>query len=67
MLYYEFDDIRVEWNGSKTFNVQIPIGGQWVDIHCTENHNMDHTNMDEVTSNMIDVYNTYINEETEDE
>ena len=27
-------EIRIEWNGSATFNIQIPVGGQWVDIEC---------------------------------
>lgn len=63
MLYYEFDDLRVEWNGSRTVNIQIPVGGQWVDIHCSENHSMDHTNMDEVTDFMLQVYHDFIQEE----
>ena len=63
MLYYEFDDLRVEWNGSRTVNIQIPVGGQWVDIHCSENHSMDHTNMDEVTDFMLQVYNDFIQQE----
>lgn len=25
---------RIEWNGSATFNIQIPVGGRWVDIEC---------------------------------
>ena len=25
---------RISWNGSATFNIQIPIGGEWVDIEC---------------------------------
>ena len=26
--------LRAEWNESATFNMQAPIGGQWVDYHC---------------------------------
>ena len=26
--------LRIEWNESATFNLQTPIGGQWVDYHC---------------------------------
>ena len=26
--------IRIEWNEVSTFNLQTPIGGQWVDYHC---------------------------------
>ncbi len=26
--------IRIEWNEAATFNLQTPIGGQWVDYHC---------------------------------
>jgi len=26
--------IRIEWNESATFNLQMPIGGEWVDYHC---------------------------------
>ena len=26
--------IRIEWNNAATFNLQTPIGGQWVDYHC---------------------------------
>jgi hypothetical protein len=28
------EHIRAEWNESATFNIQTPIGGQWVDYHC---------------------------------
>ena len=28
------EHIRAEWNESATFNIQTPIGGQWVDFHC---------------------------------
>jgi hypothetical protein len=38
MKYWELehngDYIRIEWNGSSTFNIQTPIGGQWVDFEC---------------------------------
>lgn len=26
--------LRIEWNESATFNLQTPVGGQWVDYHC---------------------------------
>ena len=26
--------IRIEWNEAATFNLQTPVGGQWVDYHC---------------------------------
>ena len=26
--------LRIEWNGSATFNFQTPIGGEWVDYYC---------------------------------
>ncbi len=26
--------IRIEWNESATFNLQMPVGGEWVDYHC---------------------------------
>ena len=26
--------VRIEWNEADTFNLQTPIGGQWVDYHC---------------------------------
>ena len=28
------DHIRIEWNEGGTFNLQTPIGGEWVDYHC---------------------------------
>jgi len=31
---YEGNHIRIEWNGSATFNFQTPIQGQWVDYYC---------------------------------
>jgi len=38
MYYLETDvtgeHIRIEWNGSATFNFQTTIGGEWVDYHC---------------------------------
>ena len=33
--------IRIEWNGSATFNLQTSIGGQWVDYHCFTCYNID--------------------------
>ncbi len=35
------DYIRVHWNGSATFNLQTPIGGQWVDYHCFTCYGLD--------------------------
>jgi hypothetical protein len=26
--------VRIEWNGDSNFNLQTPVGGQWVDYHC---------------------------------
>ena len=39
MQYWEVEDsvgdlVRITWNESATFNLQSPIGGQWVDWHC---------------------------------
>jgi hypothetical protein len=28
------EHVRIEWNEVDTFNLQTPIGGQWVDYHC---------------------------------
>ena len=28
------EEIRIEWNESATFNLQMPVGGEWVDYHC---------------------------------
>lgn len=69
MLYYEFDEVRIEWNGNRTCNVQIQLeNGKWTDVHCTENHDMDHNNMNEVYSWMLEVYSDYIEEDnSEDE
>lgn len=33
-LKHNGDPIRIEWNESATFNLQAPIGGEWVDFHC---------------------------------
>ena len=33
--------IRIEWNNAATFNLQTPIGGQWVDYHCFTCYNID--------------------------
>lgn len=49
MKYWEIDSaqhghVRIEWNEGATFNLQTPIGGEWVDFHCftcygiTEDH-----------------------------
>jgi hypothetical protein len=38
MKYFELemhgDHMRVEWNEKATFNIQTPVGGQWVDFNC---------------------------------
>ena len=38
MKYWETEHygnyIRIEWNESATFNLQMPVGGEWVDYHC---------------------------------
>lgn len=28
------NEIRIEWNESATFNLQMPVCGEWVDYHC---------------------------------
>ena len=28
------NEIRIEWNEGATFNLQMPVGGEWVDYHC---------------------------------
>jgi len=28
------EHFRLQWNEAATFNLQAPIGGQWVDYHC---------------------------------
>ena len=33
-LEHNADYIRIEWNEAATFNLQTPIGGEWVDYHC---------------------------------
>lgn len=38
MEYFEIEHndehLRIEWNGKATFNIQCPVGGQWVDFEC---------------------------------
>ena len=64
MLYWECDEVRVEYNGSRTCNVQIQLeNGKWTDVHCTENHTMNHNDMNEVAAWMLDVYANYIEED----
>lgn len=47
MEYFELEMqgeyLRVEWNGKGTFNIQFPIGGQWVDCECFTNYEVDTT------------------------
>ena len=38
-MYYLETDVtgvltRIEYNGLSNFNLQTPIGGEWVDYHC---------------------------------
>ena len=33
-IEYKDEYLRIEWNGSATFNLQTPIGGEWVDYYC---------------------------------
>ena len=64
MLYYEFDEVRVEYNGSCTCNVQIQLeNGKWTDVHCSENHSMNPKDMNEVIAFMLNVYSDYIKED----
>jgi len=45
MKYWELEHgehhVRIEWNEKSTFNLQTPIGGQWVDYHCFTCYNLD--------------------------
>ena len=38
------DSIRIEWNGSATFNFQTPVQGEWVDYHCFTHYGIDNEN-----------------------
>ena len=33
-LEHDGEYIRIQWNEAATFNLQTPVGGQWVDAHC---------------------------------
>lgn len=48
MFYMEVefygDHLRIEWNGSATFNIQVPIGGEWVDVECFTCYDVDNQN-----------------------
>ena len=35
------EEIRIEWNEGATFNLQMAIGGQWVDYHCFTCYNIE--------------------------
>ena len=35
------DHLRIEWNGKATFNIQVPVGGQWVDMECFTNYEVE--------------------------
>lgn len=46
MKYWEIESdlhghVRIEWNQSATFNLQTPVGGQWVDFHCFTCYNIE--------------------------
>ena len=45
--------IRIEWNGAATFNLQTPIGGEWVDYHCFTTYDID--NDQDALENAIEV------------
>lgn len=57
---FEGNHIRLSWNGSSTYNMQIPVGGQWVDVECFTCYEYDNPNdafnfaMDWVIENMSD-------------
>ena len=44
MKYWEVeingDHLRIEWNESDIFNIQIPIQGEWVDVHSYTLYNI---------------------------
>lgn len=48
MFYMEVDfygdHLRIEWNGASTFNIQVPIGGEWVDVECFTCYDVDNQN-----------------------
>lgn len=48
MFYMEVDfygdHLRIEWNGASTFNIQVPIGGEWVDVECFTCYEIDNQN-----------------------
>ena len=49
MFFLELDHLdgnhyRISWNGSATYNLQIPVGGQWVDIECFTCYEYDNPN-----------------------
>jgi len=35
------EHFRLQWNGAATFNLQTPIGGEWVDYHCFTSYGID--------------------------
>jgi len=48
MFYMEVDFygdyLRISWNGAATFNIQVPIGGEWVDMECFTCNGIDNEN-----------------------
>ena len=45
--------LRIEWSGTSNFNLQTPIGGQWVDYHCFTCYGIDSD--DEAINHAFDV------------
>jgi hypothetical protein len=35
------EHVRIEWNEVDTFNLQTPVGGQWVDYECFTCYSVD--------------------------
>ena len=67
MFYMEVDfygdHLRIEWNGSATFNIQVPIGGQWVDVECFTCYDVD--NQNDAFNYSLDWMNENMMEDTE--
>lgn len=67
-MYYlelERDDnlYRISWNGSATYNIQIPIGGQWVDIECFTCYEYD--NPSDALAYAVEWMDTWLEQEDE--
>lgn len=67
MFYMEVDFygdyLRIEWNGSATFNIQVPIGGQLVDVECFTCYDLD--NQNDAFNYALDWMNENMMEDTE--